>query len=194
MTRDANDNANPQLLVSLRDLKALVSGEALDAGCTALRARLGPSLVKKLDSGVNGYNKIRNIVKHLLQIGANLSQTREYRDLFEDILTKIAEPLEEANLSIVEMNNFVTNCYYIVCDISEASRPFIAAVTSMHRGTSADTSTNSGRTHSDSIASTAPYGTNKFASKTDLLKKDWLRFITFCRLCLLQLVDSKRSM
>jgi hypothetical protein len=182
------------LLVSLRDLKALVSGEALDAGCTALRARLGPSLVKKLDSGVNGYNKIRNIVKHLLQIGANLSQTREYRDLFEDILTKIAEPLEEANLSIVEMNNFVTNCYYIVCDISEASRPFIAAVTSMHRGTSADTSTNSGRTHSDSIASTAPYGTNKFASKTDLLKKDWLRFITFCRLCLLQLVDSKRSM
>ena len=80
-----------QLLISLRDLKTLLSGEALDAGCNALKTRLGPSLAKKIENSSSGFtgSKIRSVVKHLLQIGANLSQTREYRDLFEDILTKV---------------------------------------------------------------------------------------------------------
>jgi hypothetical protein len=33
--------------------------------------------------------KLRNIVKSLMLLGANLSQSREYRDLFEDVLTKV---------------------------------------------------------------------------------------------------------
>ena len=91
------------------------------------------------------YSRIRTVIKNLLQIGANLSQSREFRDLFEDILTKVlqnyvvlvsfwsilnnnkndlifwrlwypqvVEPLEEANLSIEELNRFM------VCSIAAA--------------------------------------------------------------------------
>lgn len=35
------------------------------------------------------YHKLRSILKALLVLGANLSQSREYRDLFEDIITKV---------------------------------------------------------------------------------------------------------
>lgn len=35
------------------------------------------------------YHKLRSILKALLLLGANLSQSREYRDLFEDIITKV---------------------------------------------------------------------------------------------------------
>jgi hypothetical protein len=34
-------------------------------------------------------HRARGLVKALLLIGANLSQVREYRDLFEDLLTKV---------------------------------------------------------------------------------------------------------
>ena len=37
------------------------------------------------------YSRIRTVIKNLLQIGANLSQSREFRDLFEDILTKVLQ-------------------------------------------------------------------------------------------------------
>lgn len=226
--------------MNLRDLKSLLSGDALDFGCVTLKTRLGATLVKKLESSPNGYHKIRNIVKSLLQIGANLSQTREYRDLFEDILTKVsgmymkcvhlveyhwrelcalrrsslssslqclifdfhsqvAEPLEEASLSIVEMNTFVTNCYFIVCDIGNEQNTRHASISSMastavNRATT-DGSASSSNIYSmrnDSSISTA-IQTNKFATRAELIKKDWLRFITFCRLCLLQLVDRKHN-
>ena len=33
--------------------------------------------------------KLRNVIKSLMLLGANLSQSREFRDLFEDVLTKV---------------------------------------------------------------------------------------------------------
>jgi hypothetical protein len=42
------------------------------------------------------YHKLRSILKALLLLGANLSQSREYRDLFEDIITKVRIRLFEA--------------------------------------------------------------------------------------------------
>lgn len=65
----------------------------LDAGCLALRSRLSSSILRKLEGSVSfGYSsssRLRNIVKGLLTIGSNLSQTKEFRDLFEDILAKV---------------------------------------------------------------------------------------------------------
>lgn len=43
-------------------------------------------------------------------IGSQLSQTREYRDLFEDVLTRIGEPLEEAGMSKDNINDFLVAC------------------------------------------------------------------------------------
>jgi hypothetical protein len=77
-----------KLLASLRDIKSVVSGDALDLGCASVKQRLGNALYHKLEVG-GASSKLRNIVKALLLIGGNLSQSREYRDLFEDVLTKV---------------------------------------------------------------------------------------------------------
>ena len=77
-----------KLLANLRELKSHLTGDLLDAGCHAVRHRLGHALAKKIDSSAS-YSRIRTVIKNLLQIGSNLSQSREFRDLFEDILTKV---------------------------------------------------------------------------------------------------------
>jgi hypothetical protein len=50
------------------------------------------ALLKKIEGGNSSgqtFGKLRTIVKSILQLGANLSQSREFRDLFEDIVTKV---------------------------------------------------------------------------------------------------------
>ena len=58
---------------SLRDIRAAVSGDALDAGCAAMRARLDPAVLPKVESHAS---KLRAVARSLIQIGANLSQSR----------------------------------------------------------------------------------------------------------------------
>jgi hypothetical protein len=98
----------------------------LDAGCLALRSRLSSSILRKLEGSVSfGYSsssRLRNIVKGLLTIGSNLSQTKEFRDLFEDILAKVAEPLEECGISASEMGSIISACYFAAQDIPELGK------------------------------------------------------------------------
>ena len=68
-------------------MRGIVTGDTLDVGCTSVRYKIGAALAAKLDPV--GSSKLRNIVKSLLLLGANLSQSREFRDLFEDVLTKV---------------------------------------------------------------------------------------------------------
>ena len=89
------------MLVNLRDLRSVITGDLLDSGCHSVRHRIGTQLANKLDAGAGGGglsgiagvggggNKLRNLIKALLLLGANLSQSREFRDLFEDVLTKV---------------------------------------------------------------------------------------------------------
>ncbi len=98
---------NKQLLVNLRDLRQVMTGNVLDAGLgyvrIALTQRNGCSRVaKKVDD-----SKMRNILKALMQIGANLSQSKEFRDLFEDILDKVHEPLKEMGLDLEDCSRFL---------------------------------------------------------------------------------------
>jgi len=76
-----------QLLANLRELKSILTGDMLEQGVRTVRAALRPELSRKIEVG--GSSRISSIVKSLLQIGANLSQSREFRDLFEDLLTKV---------------------------------------------------------------------------------------------------------
>lgn len=77
----------------MRDLRTVLTGEMLDAGCASVRSRLSSGILRKLEGSVSfGYSlssRLRNVIKGLLTIGSNLSQTKEFRDLYEDILTKV---------------------------------------------------------------------------------------------------------
>lgn len=108
-----------QLTVSLRDIRAILHGEALDSACAVLRQKLlttlagGRELLRKLEAGPG---RLRQAVKAILNIGSNLSQSREYKDIYEDMIQKVGDLLfVEWGLSKVEMNRFFLCCNQLVC-------------------------------------------------------------------------------
>lgn len=78
-----------QLLLNLRDIRTLLGGDILDGGCNILRKKIGSKITKKLDGSPLSTHKVRSLVKALILIAANLSQSREFRDLFEDLQAKV---------------------------------------------------------------------------------------------------------
>lgn len=98
----------------------------LDAGCASVRSRLASTVLRKLEGSVSfGYSfstRLRTAIKGLLTIGSNLSQTKEFRDLYEDILTKVAEPLEECGVTMGEMGSIIAACYYAAEEIPEMGK------------------------------------------------------------------------
>lgn len=156
-----------QLMNNLRDMKSALTGDVLNMACQCVTSSLlerpgGPIIVKKLEG-----SRLRSMLKTIMQIGANLSQTREYRDFFEDILTKIAEPLEEAGLSLTDMNTFLVCCSHLAKAIPETHRV-------------------------SNMPPPGPNNTNAQGShKNDKFnrRKDCARFILCCRLVLLELVE-----
>jgi hypothetical protein len=83
-----------QLLNTLRDLRSIISGEVLDTACNHLKQKLHPTILRKIEgsSAQASTGKLRGIVKSIILLGANLSQSREFRDLFEDVVTKVHIP------------------------------------------------------------------------------------------------------
>lgn len=80
-----------ELMTSLRDIRTILTADHLDQGIILVRMaiseRFGVAaahLLKRLEG-----NRLKNLLKALLQIGAFLSQTREFRDVFEDLLAKV---------------------------------------------------------------------------------------------------------
>ena len=90
------------MTVSLREIRNTLHGEVLDGACGVLRQKLittiaggtgtgtgtGRELVKKLEAG-GGSGRFRQVVTAILMIGSNLSQTREYKDIYEDMIQKV---------------------------------------------------------------------------------------------------------
>ncbi|KAN0014505.1 hypothetical protein ACTFIU_000823 [Dictyostelium citrinum] len=50
--------------------------------------------------------KFRSILKGILVIGSNLSDSKEFRNLFEDIVEKVIEPLKRMDMVMDEVNPF----------------------------------------------------------------------------------------
>lgn len=72
-----------------------MSGETLDFSCQIVRSRVHPAVLRKLEGSnsaqsTSAHGKLRTIIKSLLTLAANLSQSREFRDLFEDLMTKVS--------------------------------------------------------------------------------------------------------
>ena len=92
------------------------------------------------------------------------------------LLLQIAEPLEDAGLTVEEIATVVGNCYHIVSDIPPEH---------VNRGYSV-----SSAIRSDTTAVNYPGsgGGSIKLSRMEVIKKDWLRFITFVKLCVIQLL------
>lgn len=149
-----------QLVASLRDLKHLIGGgDALDVACalakTSLQSRetrsAGMNVTKRVES------RLKVILKSMISIGGNLSNAREFRDIFEDIVTKIGEPLHEVGLNRAEA--------ILVLDSFTDGNIFSSALRR--------------RTGSESSLVTNTPGSFGLI--------DWIRFVTCCKLCLGQL-------
>jgi hypothetical protein len=109
------ENIEPDktFLVNLRELRNLLTGDTLDAVAIEVKNRLnlttvGQQIANKLASG----GKIRLVIKSILIIGAHLSQTREFRDFLEDILTKVKST--EMLLFIIQKFNFSMYNIYVI--------------------------------------------------------------------------------
>ena len=162
-----------QLLINLRDLRTILTGEILDSACNLVRQSInnkGGSIANKRQLDMP---RIRTVLKSLMQIGGHLSQTREYRDMLEDILTKIVEPLEEATLNNADIQIFLICCSQVPKAFLDNVRTQVNNVSRTESGTATESTTN--------------YTTVKKASKNEQLKMDFLRFIAFSRLCISQL-------
>jgi hypothetical protein len=87
-----------------------LSGDSLESAIKLVKRRIIVFMGSKLENG----DLIRTIVKSLLLLGANLSQAREYRDVFEDILTKVCvafvslgRPSAQANIPYKLLSIFI---------------------------------------------------------------------------------------
>lgn len=61
--------------------------------------------------------RLRSIVKSLMLLGANLSQSREFRDLFEDVLTKVSGSHKLQRLSLLLLMIVWSNVVVLILDI-----------------------------------------------------------------------------
>lgn len=163
-----------QLLINLRDLRTILTGEVLDSACNLVRQAINNKGGIIASKRLLDLSRIRTVLKSLMQIGGHLSQTREYRDMLEDFLTKVVEPLEEATLNNAEIQLFLVCC-------SQVPKVFV----------------DNGRTQLNNVPRTESCAVTDFtinstalmkkASRNEQLKMDFLRYITFSRLCISQL-------
>jgi len=169
------------LLSNLRDVRNVITGEALDSGCffvkKALEERGHTNALKKLAGDIA---RIRSVLKALMQIGANLSQTREYRDIFEDLINKVLEPLEDLGLSSQDIQIFLVCCSFVV-------KPLPGVNLSSNISSAASTPRDP-RDRGASIDSISGSMRKVTTDKGRRLGKDWFRFVLCSRFLLTQLV------
>ena len=183
-----------QMLINLRDVRTMLTGDVLDAACQLVRDTIAQKVISSSGSGSNlvarrllDLSRIRTVLKALTQIGGHLSQTREYRDIFEDFLTKVVEPLEEASLTSAEISSFLECCLHVASVFPDNAR-----TTSMPVGYSTAPSAlfSSGRSKISTSGGNVianrdiPIFEMKNLTKTEQLRLDWLRFVAFSRLCI----------
>jgi hypothetical protein len=158
----------------------------------------------------------------LMQIGGHLSQSREFRDVLEDLVTKVAEPLEEAGLGPSEIHSVFVCLLATVRAIPDNNRGSLAAGAPVaSAGTSTFKSITSTSAHGDSSINASRMSTSlsfqrdyaysfmsagtasadllrppsltpylRKLTKTEQMRRDWLRFLTFSRMCTVQLIMS----
>ena len=188
-----------QMLINLRDARTMLTGDVLDAACQLVRDTIAQKVTtsSSSSSSSSGSNlvarrlldlsRIRTVLKALAQIGGHLSQTREYRDIFEDFLTKVVEPLEEASLTPAEISSFLECCLHVANVIPDSVRTtsmpvgYSTAPSALFTNVRSNISTSSGYVVANRVM---PIFEMKNLTKTEQLRLDWLRFVAFSRLCI----------
>jgi hypothetical protein len=136
------------------------TGENLDKGMIAIRKSIsqrtqGALLLRKVTE-----EKMRVVVKALMQIGASLSQSREYRDYMEDILSKVSDPLVEVGLNLQQIQIFLIQCSCLVSIL-----PYVRGSTTTQTLSAGNIAVHTAR------------------------KRDWVRFLLCTRLLIVQLAS-----
>ncbi len=197
-------------------------GEVLDNACIAVIDAI------KYRGGALSQNRrildkdnIRPILKNLLVIGNSLSQSKEFKDFLEDILTQVKEPLESLGLTSELQQAFLTAAIYVanvvpidaaVLRASSIGGPYDPAlryareasknspVDSSMLSSDRDRENTSSRSLSgdsydpvavndrEYLASIDTNTYSKYAGKGPSMRKDWVRFVNCCRMCIMLLI------
>jgi hypothetical protein len=113
------EGVDKQLQQDLSRVRVALSQQRYEPGLIRIQASM--TMTAEWEGGVTLPLVTKDVLRDLVNIGSQLSQTREYRDLFEDILTKVGEPLEEAGWSRAQINAFLIGCTYFLDALSEES-------------------------------------------------------------------------
>lgn len=129
------------------------------------------------------YRRMHNTIKALVALGSQLVQIGEYRDFYEDLLTRVVEPLEELGLSNADINNLLLAC----CNVVPTPAIPTVKLTSSSSSNSCDGNDSSG-VYEDAVKA---MHLSSSIMRALQLKRDWVRFVTCCRMCIVHLCNSK---
>jgi len=130
---------------------------------------------------VKDYRRLHGTIKALVALGSQLVQIGEYRDFYEDLLTRVVEPLEELGLNSTDINTLLLACCSVV------PTPAIPTVNLPPSGSLIETSEATGA-YEDVVKA---MHLSSSVMRALQLKRDWVRFITCCRMCIVHLCNSK---
>jgi hypothetical protein len=86
------------------------------------------------------------------------------------------------------MNSFLQACTSIIQEIAPNDSRAMSIMKPLESSNKSSITVGSSAEQSSSHLSAGP----KFSSRSDAIKKDWIRFVTFVRLCLIQLLSTDR--
>jgi len=91
----------------VRDLKAYLfsSKDITEKYKKAVKGRFStatPSMMKDKQKQLDG--KFKSILKAIVNIGANVSDSKEFKDIFEDMVEKIGDTCKRMDMSVAEMD------------------------------------------------------------------------------------------
>ena len=139
-----------------------------------------------------------------------MSQNKEFKDFLEDILTLVKEPLESLGLISELQMAFLTSAIYLAnvvpidatvlraSSIGGPNDPSLRYARESNKGSPVDSSmlssekeyvshrSISGDSHDTSGIDMSAF--NKYVGKGLSMRKDWVRFVNCCRMCIMQLI------
>jgi hypothetical protein len=136
----------------------------------------------RIVNAMRDYRRIHNTIKALVTVGAQLVQIGEYRDFYEDLLTRVVEPLEDAGLTSSDINTLLLACCSVV------PTPAIPTHNLTSTNSLGDISVNDSGVYEDVVK--AMHLSSKVMRALQL-KRDWVRFVTCCRMCIAQLCNQR---
>jgi len=150
-----------QLLSNLRELRTMFTNDVCEVAVAHVKRVLstmarGDAIVRKLDAS----GRLKSVLKSLTNICGHLSQSKEYRDMYDDVLNIVGESLQEGGLDKYEANGVLIACNAMIAGIKE---PLLKKMDRVEN--------------------------SKKQRKINTIEMEWVRFMLCCRVCLWNMFD-----